>query len=84
METMYYVDFTTHNGKSGGWNFKQTKQFSDLSTARKEFHNVLSTYIQYGDLDFVCAVLWDMYGNMKDSEYWQKPVEPEPEPNEGE
>ena len=78
-ETMYYVDFTTHNAESGAWNFKQTKQYADLSTARKEYHNALSTYIEYGKLDFVCVVLWDMYGNMIDSEYWQKAEEPSAE-----
>lgn len=79
MDTMYYVDFTTHNAKTSAWNYKQTKQFADLSAAKKEYHAALSTYILYGDLDFVCVVLWDMYGNMVDSEYWQKPSEPESE-----
>lgn len=74
-ETKYFVDFATHNAKSGGWNYKQTKMFTDLSSAKKEFHNVLSTYIQYGDLDHVVAIIWDMYGNKVDSEFWQKPVE---------
>lgn len=81
METMYYVDFTTHNGKTSGWNYKQTKQFASLDAAKKEFHNILSTYIEYGDLDLVTAVLWDSYGNMRMTEFWQK-EQPAPEPNE--
>ena len=77
MNTEYFVDFATHNGKSDSWNFKQTKKFEDLSAAKKEFHSILSTYIQYGDLDHVVAIIWDMYGNKVDSEFWQKEVEPE-------
>lgn len=79
MGTKYIVDWTSHNGKTDAWNYKQAKQFDDLNTAKKEFHNILSTYIQYGDLDHVCAIIWDSYGNKIVSEYWSKPA-PEPEP----
>lgn len=76
METMYIVDWTSHNAKTGSWNFKQAKQFSDLDAAKKEFHNILATYIEYGDLDHVCAIIWDCYGNKVMSEYWHKVEEP--------
>ena len=78
METKYFVDFCTHNSESGGWNYKQTKMFDNLSTAQKEYHNLLATYIEYGNLDFVCVVLWDMFGNMIMSENWDIRVAPEP------
>lgn len=86
MEVKYFVDWVSHNGDSDAWNFKQTKKFDDIDTAKKEFHNVLGTYIEYGKLDFVTAVLYDSYGRMIMSECWDvRPApEPGPEPNEGE
>lgn len=80
METKYIVDWTSHNGDTGAWNFKQAKQFDNLSDAKKEYHNTLGTYIGYGKLDYVCVVLWDNYGNMIMSEYWD--VRPQPTPPE--
>lgn len=82
METKYFVDWCSHNGETAAWNFKQTKMFDDISSAKKEFHNVLATYIEYGKLDFVTAVLYDSYGRMIMSECWD--VRVAPEPNEGE
>ena len=78
----FFVEFNTHNEESDAWNYKQTKMFVDYDSARKEFYNVLATYIQYGKLDHVCAVLFDSYGNMLDHSYWDAPVEPTPEQNE--
>ena len=83
MEIMYFVDWCSHNSKTNSWNYKQTKIFSDISAVKKEFHNILATYIEYGDLDFVTAVLYDSYGRMIMSECWDIRVAPEPpEPNE--
>ena len=79
----YFVEFNTHNEMSDAWNYKQTKMFDDFDAARKEFHNIMATYIEYGNLDHVSTVLFDSFGNMLDHEYWDKP-QPEPEPNEGE
>ena len=78
METMYFVDWVSHNSDSKSWNYKQTKMFADLSAAKKEFHNVLGTYIAYGKLDFLTAVLYDSYGRMIMSECWDIRVAPEP------
>ena len=72
MKTMYFVEICQHNGKTDAWNYKQTKAFDDISEARKEFHNQLSTYINYGDLDHVGVILWDSYTNVLAREYWQK------------
>lgn len=78
VERKFFVEFNTHNSETDAWNFKQTKKFDDYDTARKEFYNIMSTYIQYGKLDHVCAVLFDSFGNMLDASYWDAPVEPEP------
>ena len=79
-ERKFFVEFNTHNGKTDAWNFKQTKKFDTYDTARKEFHNILSTYIEYGDLDHVGVILFDSFANTMDHEYWDKPEEPGPEP----
>jgi len=81
METLYLVEICQHNAEKDSWNYKQTKAFTDLSLAKKEFHNQLATYIGYGSLDHVAVIIWDMYGNLIMSEYWQKEV-PQPEASE--
>ena len=81
VERKFFVEFNTHNAKTDAWNYKQTKAFADYDTARKEFYNVLATYIQYGDLDHVSAILFDSYGNMLDHSYWEAPA-PESTPEE--
>lgn len=84
-ERKFFVEFNTHNAKTGSWNYKQTKMFDTYDTARKEFHNILATYIEYGDLDHVGVILFDSFSNVLDHEYWDKAVEPEPnEETEGE
>lgn len=75
----FFVELNTHNGKTDAWNYKQTKKFDDYDSAKKEFHTDLSTYIQYGDLDHVSVVLFDSFGNMLNTEYWDKPEEPNEE-----
>ena len=75
MERQFFVEFNTHNKKTDAWNYKQTKKFEDYDSAKKEYHNLLSTYIQYGDLDHVCVILFDSFGNMLNHEYWDAPVE---------
>lgn len=84
METKYFVDFQTHNAQTGGWNYKQTKIFTDKDAAIKEYHNILATYIEYGDLDFAHAIAYDQYGNILPgcNAYWQ--LTPAPEPDETE
>ena len=70
----YFVEVCQHNAKSDAWNYKQTKAFDDLDSAKKEFHNVFATYINYGDLDHVGAILWDAYARVIMADYWQKPA----------
>lgn len=78
LETLYLVEICQHNEVKNSWNYKQTKTFTDLELAKKEFHNQLATFIAYGDLDHVGVILWDMYGNKIMSEYWHK-AQPIPE-----
>lgn len=79
-ELRYFVEYNTHNAETNQWNYKQTKMFEDYDSARKEYYGVLNTYIQYGKLDHVGAILFDSNGNKKDNSYWDKPA-PAPEPN---
>jgi len=68
----YFVERLLHNGEKDAWDYKATKKFDDIDSAKKEFHNVLSTYINYGTLDFVSVILVDKYMNVIDKEYWEK------------
>lgn len=70
----YFVEFVPHNADKDAWNYKQTKIFATLDKARKEYHNILSTYINYGALDLVTVYLMDSHKAIK-SETWEKPVE---------
>lgn len=76
METRYFVDYKLHNAKNDGWAYKTTKNTTNLSEAKKDYHGQLNTYIGLNDFDFVQVSLTDMYGNIILREYWQKPVEP--------
>lgn len=75
----FFVEFNTHNGDTDAWNYKQTKIFDDEDAARKEFHNIMATYIEYGKLDHVGAIMFDSFENVIDKEYWEKPEEPNEE-----
>lgn len=59
----YYVERVLHNGKTGNSDYKATKQFDNYDDAEKEFYNILATYIKYNDLDRVCVILFDQFGN---------------------
>lgn len=74
MEIRYFVDYKLHNSENGGWAYKTTKNTTDLSEAKKDYHTQLSTYINSTAFDFVQVTLSDMYGNSILREYWQKPV----------
>ena len=80
MEMRYFVDYKLHNAENDDWAFKTTKSTTDLAEAKKDYHSQLSQYIGSTAYDFVQVTLSDMYGNKVLSEYWQKPVEPTPEP----
>ena len=74
----FFVEYNTHNSETDAWNYKQTKMFGNYDTARKEFYNILATYIEYNKLDHVGVILFDSFANPLLNEYWDAP---EPEPN---
>ena len=74
---LFMVETCTHNAKTGGYNYKQTKIFNNYDEADKEFCNIFATYINYGDLDKVSAIIWDEDGNTLEHKSWHK-AEPEP------
>lgn len=80
MEMRYFVDYKLHNAENDGWAYKTTKSTTDINEAKKDYHAQLTGYIGSTVFDFVQVTLSDMYGNKIMSEYWQKPVEPTPEP----
>ena len=80
---MLMLETCTHNAKTGGYNYKQTKTFNNFDDADKEFCNFFATYINYGDLDKASAIIWDEDGNSLQNKSWRKAEpEPTPEPNE--
>lgn len=78
----YFVNYVLHNAETDGYAYQKPTAFDDLDSAKKEFHNALSTYINYGKLDRVSVMLFDDYNNIYMKEYWEKPVPPEPVPPE--
>lgn len=74
METIFMVAYTRHNAKTGGNAYKVDFASRDLSEAKKKYHALLGEYIASEDFDFVSVVLYDSYGNMIMSEYWEAPT----------
>lgn len=72
METRYFVDYKLHNAENDGWAFKTTKNTTDISEAKKDYHGQLNRYIGDTVFDFVQVSLTDMYGNVIMHEFWQK------------
>lgn len=70
----YFVSFTLHNWKNGGWAFKIVNRFDDIVKAKKEYHSQLSTYIGSADFDMVTVTLYDAFGNVLQNENWTQPV----------
>ena len=72
---MYYVERRLHNGETQATDYAKPVAKATLSEAKKEFHNVLATYIGYGKLDKVSVLLYDDDNNIYASEVWNSPVE---------
>ncbi len=79
MDNKWFVNFRLHNKEKDEWSFKNDTIHSTYEDALKAYHSALSTYIDYGSLDFVFVSMEDRYGNRK-QEWWEKP-QPEPEPD---
>lgn len=72
MENKYFVVRVLHNGAKDTYDVQKPSMFDDFDSAKKELHNIMSTYIQYGDLDSVCVILFDGNGAPKMSDSWKK------------
>lgn len=70
----YFVNRILHNEETDGFDYQRPASFDNLDSAKKEFHNVLSTYINYGKLNKVSAILFDDYNNIYMKEVWEKPA----------
>ena len=81
MPKKYYVERRLTNGKTGGIAYDKPTQFDNIDAATKEFHNVLATYVNYGDLIKVAVLLYDEDNAIIESKVWRKNV-PAPEPEE--
>lgn len=75
-ERLYYVERRLTNGLTGATDYAKPKQFVNLDAAKKEFHNVLSTYIEYGDLIKVAVQLYDDNNSLIMSDVWNKEIVP--------
>lgn len=80
MTNKFYVERRLHNGETDATDYAKPIQKDTLDEAKKEAHNILATYINYGKLDCVAVMVYDNVNNVLMSEVWQKPVEPQPEP----
>lgn len=74
---LYMVETCTHNYETGAYNYKLTKTYTKYDDADKEFCNIFATYINYGKLDKVSAIIWDEDGNTLQKKTWKKSDDPE-------
>ena len=84
METKYFVaECYRSASEAHGWEYHLVGMYSDISSAKQSFHARLGAIIKPAN-DFASVILYDSYGNKLMSDFDNKYVEPEPEPNEGE
>jgi hypothetical protein len=84
METKYFVVRAYRSASEAhGWEYQLVGMYSDVSTAKQAFHDNMGRIIKPAN-DFAMVILFDSYGNKIMSDFDNKYVEPEPEPNEGE
>lgn len=72
MENKYFVVRVLHNGAKDTVDLAKPSMFDDFDSAKKELHDIMSTYINYGDLDSVCVLLFDGNGRTIMSDSWKK------------
>lgn len=77
LDTRYLVVYFIHNGQNDGWDYRIVGSYSDINTARKNYHTQLSNFIGGSVYDNVSVTLQDSYGNIIDSEWWTS-IEPDP------
>lgn len=84
METKYFVARAYRYANEGhAWEYQMVGMYNDISAAKQAFHDNMGRIIKDSN-DFAMCILFDSYGNRIMSDFDNKYVEPEPEPNEGE
>lgn len=73
----YFVERRLYNGESGGIDYAKPQKFDNLDEALKAYHNVLSTYINYGQLVKVSAMLYNDDNGIIEQFVWNKQEAPE-------
>ena len=84
METMYFVEFTVRNQKSGAWLHRTSDNgsTSDIIEAKRVWGSELNRLYGSSDFDFVNVAIINNYGNviMSDTKDMRVAPEPTPEP----
>lgn len=79
METKFFVAEAYRYKESGKWEFKAVNSYDTLYDAKQAFHTRKAAITKASN-DFAMVVCFDMFGNMKMSDY--DDTHEEPEPNE--
>ena len=79
MNTKYFVAEAYRYKASGNWEFKAVNSYDTIYDAKNAFH-ARKAAITKDSNDFAVVVLFDMYGNMKMSDF--DDTHEAPEPNE--
>lgn len=75
---VYFVNYYLHNKDNDGWAYQVVNKFTDLNTAKIEYHSQLANKIGVAQYDLVTVTLTDAYGNIIMRESDSKVSEPEP------
>ena len=78
MDTMFFVSWYIHNKNENAWNAVIVDQYSDLSAAKKAYHEQLAMYISDPQFDSVAVLLTNSMGGLEMHEHWTDYVAPEP------
>lgn len=79
METMYFVEYTVHNAKSGAWAHNTSSSNSDINEVKRSWGSELNRLYGSSDFDFVSIMIVDNYGNRVMGDVKDVRVVPEPE-----
>lgn len=81
METKYFVARAYRYANEGhAWEYSLVGMYDDFSAAKQAFHDNMGRIIKNTN-DFAMCILFDSFGNKLMSDFDNRYVEPEPEPN---
>lgn len=81
METKYFVARAYRYANEGhAWEYGLVGMYDDFSAAKQAFHDNMGRIIKNTN-DFAMCILFDSFGNKLMSDFDNRYVEPEPEPN---